>query len=154
MARKARPATKIAKLGKQYASKPKENEVEIAKIMVDRVVGKRTFEFYDKPTRGARFHIFKAKGEELTGRVISHAIVNIRRNSSYAIENEHGEVVEVFANKSLHKQLGECFGQVVRIVYIGQEQTNWGHAKKIYRVYKEDRQTKEQRMRKESQNGI
>ena len=121
-------------------SNPRDTEVEIGKAAVDRIVTKPTFEYFDSPQVGARFHIFKQKGEELAGKIISHSITNVRRNSSYAMELDDGTVVEVFANKTLHKQLTDCFMQRVRIVYVGQEHTNWGHAKKIYRVYKEKRE--------------
>lgn len=125
------------KQGKAYGSAAKKNEVEVGKAAVDRIVDKRTFEYFDRPTRGIRFHIFKYKGDELVGKLVSHAITNIRRNSSYAIEIEGGEIVEVFANRTMHKQLTDCFMQHIRIVYIGREQNNFGHAKKVYRVYKE-----------------
>lgn len=49
-----------------------------------------------------------------------------------------GEIVEVFANRTMHKQLSECFGGLIRIVYVGREQNNYGHAKKVYRVYKQE----------------
>jgi len=126
------------KFSKRYGSKAKKTETEVGKAAVDRIVDKRAFEYFDHPTRGIRFHIFKHKGEELIGRLVSHAITNVRRNSSYAIEIDSGEIVEVFANRTMHKQLAECFMQIVRIVYIGREHTNFGHAKKVYRVYKEN----------------
>jgi len=124
------------KHAKTHGSAARKTEVEVGKAAVDRIVDKRTFEYFDRPTRGIRFHIFKQKGEELVGRLVSHAITNIRRNSSYAIDTGD-EIVEVFANKTMHKQLAECFMQMIRIVYIGREQNNYGHAKKVYRVYKE-----------------
>ena len=135
--RESKKQREWTKFSKRYASAPKKTEVEVGKPTVDRIVNKRTFEYYDRPQRGSRFHIFKDKGEELAGRLVSHAITNVRRNSSYAIELESGEIVEVFANRTLHKQLTDCFMQIVRIVYVGREQNNFGHAKKIYRVYKE-----------------
>lgn len=125
------------KQGKAYASATKKDEVEVGKDAVDRIVNKRTFEYFDRPTRGCRFHIFKQKGDELVGQLVSRAISNVRRNSSYAIAIEGGEIVEVFANRTLHKQLEDCYWQRIRIVYIGREQNNFGHAKKVYRVYKE-----------------
>lgn len=118
-------------------SNPRKGESEVGKGTVDRIVKKPTFEYFDKPQVAARFYIFKHKGDELCGQVVSRGISNVRRNSSYAIKLDDGEVVEVFANKTLHKQLKDCFLQRVRIVYVGREHTSWGHAKKIYRVYKE-----------------
>ncbi len=139
MARESKRKTEWQKFSKRYGSAPHKGEVEVGKAAVDRIVDKRTFEYFDHPQRGIRFHIFKDKGEELTGRLVSHAISNVRRNSSYAIELASGEIVEVFANKTLHKQLTNCFRQIIRIVYVGREQNNWGHAKKVYRVYQVDR---------------
>lgn len=118
-------------------SNPREGWAEVAKSTVDRIVQKPTFEYFDKPTVGVEFFIFKDKGDSITGLIISRSIANVRRNSSYAIKLDSGKVVEVFANKTLHKQLKECLFQRVQIVYIGREQTSWGHAKKIYRVYKQ-----------------
>ncbi len=137
MARESKRKTEWQKFAAKYKSKVKKDEVEIGKASVDRIVGKPTFEYFDQPQVGVRFHIFKEKREQLAGKLVSHSISNVRRNSSYAIQLDDGTVVEVFANKTLHKQLTDCFMQRVRIVYIGQEHTNWGHAKKIYRVYKE-----------------
>ena len=139
MARETKRQREWTKFTARYASKPKKGEVEIGKGAVDRIVNKRTFEYFDHPQRGIRFHIFKEKGEELVGRLVSHAITNVRRNSSYAIKIEGGEIVEVFANKALHTQLKDCFYQRIRIVYLGREQNSWGHAKKVYRVYQVDR---------------
>jgi len=138
MARETKRQREWTKFTARYASKPKKGEVEIGKAAVDRIVNKRTFEYFDRPQRGVRFHIFREKGEELTGRLVSHAISNLRRNSSYAMDIGGGEIVEVFANRTMHKQLSECFGGLIRIVYVGREQNNYGHAKKVYRVYKQE----------------
>jgi len=116
-------------------SNPKAGEVEVGKAAVDRIVAKPTFEYFDQPQVGAEFYIFREKGESIEGILISRAISNVRRNSSYAIQLDSGKVVEVFANKTMHRQLKECLFQRIRIVYIGREHTHWGHAKKIYRVY-------------------
>ncbi len=139
MARESKRQREWQKFTAHYESKPKKGEVEISKAAVDRIVGKRTFEYFDRPQRGVRFHIFRNKGDEITGRLVSHAITNVRRNSSYALDIGGGEIVEVFANRTMHRQLEECFGRLIRIVYVGREQNNWGHAKKIYRVYQVDR---------------
>jgi len=135
MAKETKRKREWEKFTRKYGSSPRKGEKEVGKAAVDRIVEKRTFEYFDHPTRGIRFHIFKDKGEELKGRLVSHAISNLRRNSSYAIEIEGGEIVEVFANRTLHKQLTDCFMQMIRIVYVGREQNNFGHAKKVYRVY-------------------
>ena len=122
---------------KRAVSNPKAGEVEVGKEAVDRIIRKPTFEYFDKPQVGGEFFLFHEKGDQLVGVVIGRAISNVRRNSSYPIRLDDGRVVEVFANKTLHKQLKDCLHQRVRIVYIGREQLAWGHAKKIFRVYKQ-----------------
>lgn len=122
---------------KLSTSNPRKNEKEIGKATIDRIVAKPVFEYFDQPQVGVRFHLFRERGEELVGRLVGHSIQNIRRNSSWPIKLESGEVVEVFANKTLSKQLHQCsIFTKIRIVYIGREHGNFGHAKKIYRVYK------------------
>ena len=128
MAKRGRP--------KLRASNPKPGFVEVGKEMIDRIIAKPTFEYFDKPQVGVEYFIFKHKGDSIEGVVVSRAIANVRRNSSYALRLDGGKIVEVFANKTLHRQLKDCLFQRVQIVYIGREHTTWGHAKKIYRVYK------------------
>ena len=118
------------------ASNPKQGEVEVGKSMVDRIVRKPTFNYFDRPSVGVEYFIFKHDGDSIEGVVISRSIANVRRNSSYAIRLDDGRVVEIFANKTLHAQLKECLFQRVRIVRIGLDHTSWGHAKKVYRVYR------------------
>ena len=119
------------------ASNPRANEKEIGKDTIDRITKKPTFNFFDHPQVGARFYIFKQKGDQLEGRLVGHSIANVRRSSSWPFELDTGEVVEVFANKTLHNQLKRCdVFTKIRIVYIGIEQTTFGHPKKIFRVYK------------------
>ncbi len=123
----------------KYDSAPKKNEVELGKDRIDRTVRKRTFQYFDNPTVGVEFFIFKNIGDEITGQIIGHAIANIRRNSSYPIKLSSGRVVEIFANRQLHGIIRdfELVYSHVRIVYIGRNQNAWaGHAAKVYRVYK------------------
>ena len=130
--------TKTAQPG-TYDSRPKKNEVEAGKGLIDRIIRNRTFEPFDKPTIGVDFFIFKRKGDSLEGEICGHAIQNIRRSSSYPIKLEDGTVVEIFANKLLHRLItkNELVFSHVRIVYIGRQQTAYGgHWRKIYRVYK------------------
>lgn len=122
----------------KYRSTPKTGEKEVGGDRIDRTVKKPTFQYFDKPTVGTRFHIFRQIGDELEGIIIGHAISNVRRNSSYPLKLDSGEVVEFFANKQLHGIIRdfELIFSRVRIVYIGRNQTSWGHAAKVYRVYK------------------
>ena len=92
MAKRGRP--------KLRASNPKAGEVEVGKATVDRIVAKPTFEYFDKPQVGVEYFIFRSKGDELEGVLISRGIANVRRNSSYAIRLDSGKIVEVFANKT------------------------------------------------------
>lgn len=121
---------------KAYASNPKEGEKEIGKDTIDRITCKPIFEYYDKPQIGERYYIFRTKGEELVGQLVGYPIQNVRRNSSWPLKLQSGEIVEIFANETLHKQLRKCNQfDWLRIVYVGREFVGWGHAKKIFRVY-------------------
>ena len=117
---------------------------EISKAAVDKITGRRTFEPMNKPQVGCRYHIFKQKGESLEG-ILGFPIVNFQRSTSYPLELESGEIVEILGNKQLHKLIkkGELCGQMVRIMYIGREYLNgWaGHWHKIYRAFKISDQT-------------
>ena len=131
-------AAKQKKKQTKYDSSPRSGETEVGKDRIDRTVVKRTFQYYDKPTIGDEFFIFGCIGDEVSGQIIGHAITNVRRNSSYPLKLESGRVVEFFANKQLHGIIRdyELFLSHVRIVYIGRNHNSWGHATKIYRVYK------------------
>jgi len=122
----------------KYESKPKKDEVEVGKDQADRITAENTFEYYNKPTKGEEFIIFREIGQEISGQIIGHAITNIRRNSSYPLKLASGRVVEFFANKQLHGIIRdfELIRAHVRIVYIGRNHNSWGHATKVYRVYK------------------
>ncbi len=110
---------------------------EICKRLVDRLVSRRTFEPFDRPTVGCRFYRFRIRGETITGR-LGFPISNFQQGTSYALELNSGEIVEVVGNKLLHKQIreGELCGQRVQIVYMGRDFTHGGHHRKIYRVFK------------------
>jgi len=123
----------------KYDSAPKANEVEVGKDRIDRTINKRTFQYFDNPTVGVEFFIFRQIDDEISGQIIGHAITNIRRNSSYPLKLASGKVVEIFANKQLHGIIRdyELVWSHVRIVYIGKNHNSWGgHAAKVYRVYK------------------
>ena len=117
---------------------PKKGEKEVGKDRTDQITRKNTFEYFDKPSRGVEFIIFREINQELSGQIIGHAITNVRRNSSYPLRLESGRVVEFFANKQLHGIIRdfELIRSSVRIVYIGRNHNSWGHAAKVYRVYK------------------
>ncbi len=123
----------------KYDSSPKKGETEVGKDRIDRTVRKRTFEYYNNPTVGVEFFIFRQIRDEISGQIIGHAISNVRRNSSYPLKLESGKVIEFFANKQLHGIIRdfELIWSYVRIVYIGRNHQQWGgHASKVYRVYK------------------
>jgi hypothetical protein len=125
----------------KYESAPKQGEIEIGRERADHIIKQRTFEYFDKPTLGEEFFIFKQIGDETSGQIIGHAITNIRRNSSYPLKLNDGRVIEFFANKQLHGIIRdfELVRSHVRIVYIGRNYQSWGgHAAKVYRVYKID----------------
>lgn len=130
---------KKKKIQTKYDSAPKSNEAEVGKDRIDRTTRKNTFEYFNKPSVGVEYFIFRKIGDEITGHIIGHAITNVRRNSSYPFKLESGKVIEFFANKQLHGIIRdfELIFSKVRIVYIGRDHQQWGgHAAKVYRVYK------------------
>ncbi len=121
-------------------SKPKQSsdkETEICKKLVDRLTNRRTFEPFDKPVVGCRFHRFRIRGESVTGQ-LGFPIPNFRQGTSYPMQLDSGEIVEIIGNKLLHKQIreGKLYGRRVKIVYQGREFRTGGHCRKIYRVFK------------------
>lgn len=117
---------------------PKPGETEIGKDRADNITRENTFEYLEQPLKGQEYFIFREIGQEITGQIVGHAITNLRRNSSYPLKLESGKVIEFFANKQLHGIIRdfELIHAHVRIVYIGRNHNSWGHATKVYRVYK------------------
>jgi len=134
------------KSDKKYESKPQKGETEVGKKTVDKIVDDPAFQFFEQPTVGVRFHIFRKPHEQVIGTIIGDAIYNIRRNRSYPIrledncqgvcECQAGDTIEVFATKHLSKLLRQCVGYKVRIVYVGRRHVYRGYYEKIFRVYK------------------
>jgi hypothetical protein len=124
---------------KNIEKSKKTSETEIMGAAIDRIEQLRTFEPFDRPTIGCRFHRFRNRGETLEG-MLGFPIVNYRQGTSYPLQLDNGEIVEIVANKLLHKQInkGELCGQRVKIVYIGRDFTHAGRCRKIYRVFKID----------------
>lgn len=115
----------------------KSHRKEICKDQVDGIISRRTFEPYSKPTIGCRFMRLKNPGENIIGQ-LGFPIRNFRQGTSYPLQLDNGEVVEIVGNRLLHKQIreGELCGQRVEIVYQGSEYTHYGHWRKVYRVFK------------------
>jgi len=59
----------------------------------------------------------------------------VNRAKSYMIESPHGWE-EFFANQHLQRLIEKhkLEGRYIKITYIGDEYTGWGHARKVYRV--------------------
>ncbi|MBW8003337.1 MAG: hypothetical protein FVQ80_15210 [Planctomycetes bacterium] len=129
--------SKTAQTDKKHTKPTKPHKTEIRKSTVDEITNRRTFEPFDKPTVGCRFHRFRKRGESLTG-ILGFPISNFRQCSSYPLELDSGEVVEIVGNRFLHQQIrkGGLCGQRVEIVYQGREFMGGGHYRKIYRVFK------------------
>jgi hypothetical protein len=104
---------------------------------IDRITERRTFEPFDRPTVGCRFYRFRNRGESVEG-MLGWPVPNFRQGTSYPLKFDSGEIVEIVANKLLHKQInkGELCGQRIRIQYEGKEFVGFGLHRKIYRVYK------------------
>ena len=114
------------------------SQKEIGKDYVDRITKKRTFDpYYQKPQIGCRFWRPKRRGDYIIGHIFKQ-ITNFRQSSSYPIKKLDGEIVELPGNKQLHRLIkkGDCFGQLIKIAYVGREFIINGHYRKIYRLYK------------------
>jgi hypothetical protein len=122
---------------KSQKNSEKSGETEIMQTTIDRITARRTFEPFDRPTIGCRFHRFKKRGESIEG-MLGWPVPNFRQGTSYPLETDDGEIIEIVANKLLHKQInkGELCGQRVRIQYEGREFVGFGLHRKIYRVFK------------------
>lgn len=131
---------------KKYKSQPRKGEKEVGKKTADKVVDDPAFQYFEQPTVGCRFHIFRIPHEQIIGTIIGEGIYNVRRNRSYPIlletncqgicECQAGDVIEIFATKHLSAQLRRCVGFKVRIVYIGRRHVYRGYYEKVFRVYK------------------
>lgn len=117
----------------------KSGQTEIMRPMIDRITKRRTFEPFDRPTVGCRFHRFKQRGESIEG-MLGFPIVNFRQGTSYPLQLDDGKIIEVVANKLLHRQInkGRLCGQRVKIQYEGKEFIGFGLHRKVYRVFKVD----------------
>lgn len=135
-------AGKLKRAGREIFEKAKgrpQSKKEIGKNYVDRIEKSRKFEPLDKPQIGARYWLPKQRGESIRG-VISNPIQNIRRQSSYPIVLESGEIIEVFGNKQLHTLINksDVMHQLVEIEYRGRQFTYAGHYRRIFRLHKID----------------
>ncbi len=112
---------------------------EILKETVDKIVKRRNFEPYEQPVVGCRFHRFKVKGESITG-ILGFPVTNWRQSTSYPLQLDSGEIVEIVGNRLLHKLIreGDLYGQRIEIQYVGREFPAGGpyRFKKVYRVFK------------------
>lgn len=115
----------------------KTSEIEIGKAKIDKITKSRQFEPDHREPPRNKYFIFRWQGDEITG-FLGAPITNFRRNTSYPIEKENGEIVEIFGNKILHETIreNELIGSKVRIVYIGRQQIPHCRPRKIYRVFK------------------
>lgn len=100
---------------------------------VPHVLGPEPREF---PVR--QFFIFREIGDSIEG-VLGKGIVNFRRNQSYPITVENGEVWEIFANRWLHRIIhdNELFGAFIKVTYVGLRHIHgYSRSQKIYDVHK------------------
>ena len=121
-------------------SKTKEpRKEEILKTEIDEITAHRTFNPPKNSETGNRIVRLRAVGEKVIG-ILGWPITNFREATSYPMQLESGEVIEILGNRLLHKQIreGELSGQKVEIVFQGREYFHGGrgHYRKIYRVYK------------------
>ncbi len=125
---------------KKAKTRPEKSQrKEICKDLVDGIVGRRTFEPYDQPTIGCRFIRFNRRGESIIGH-LGFPIRNFRQGTSYPLQLDNDEVVEIVGNRLLHKQIrkGELCGQRIEIIYLGRDFSSGGPWRfhKVYRIFK------------------
>ena len=121
----------------QSAKSGEPKVTEICKEKIDKLTNRRTFEPWEKPSCGCRFFRFRKRGETIEGK-LGKGIPNFRQGTSYPLELDNGETVEIVGNRILHDLIrrGELVGQRVRITYVGAEAYRAGHYRKVYRVFK------------------
>ena len=109
---------------------------EIKSEKIDKITKSPTFLHRPITSEGKEFFYFRKIGDNIQGflgRRIDNTVIN--RACSFIIETDHGPE-EFFANKLLQQLLFELNGEYVKIEYIGDQQTQYGHRRKVYRVYK------------------
>lgn len=109
------------------------NQAEINELQKS---GAFSSSLFISPRTERPFFYFKHHGESLEGFLgPQHTNTNIRRSASRIIETETG-VEEFFVNQKLAKLFDKfnLEGKYIRITYIGQEFTGYGHARKCYKV--------------------
>jgi len=129
------PKTKTRPKTKKQSKKTPHNR-EICKSKIDEIVTRRTFEPYLRPSVGCRFLRFTTIGQIVTGR-LGYPVKNFRQGTSYPLELNNGEIVEIVGNRLPHEQIrkGELSGRRIKIVYQGREFIYGGHHRKIFRIY-------------------
>lgn len=123
------------------SKKKKSRKVEILKEEIDKITKTRTFNPPKTSQTGHRIVRLQTIGESIVG-FLGWPITNFRESTSYPLQLESGEVIEIIGNRILHKQIrkGELCGQKVEIVYQGRDYINGlpGHYRKVYRIWKYD----------------
>ena len=84
------------------------------------------------------FFFFRNYGDSVEGVLcLQHNNTNIRRCPSRIMETEDGPV-DFFVNRQLSALLKkhDLEGKYIRVTYVAQESTGWGHHRKVYQVEK------------------
>ncbi len=84
------------------------------------------------------FFYFRQHGDSLEGFLgLQHSNTNLRRCASRIMETDYG-IEEFFVNQKLAKVFKQfdLEGKYIKITYIGDELTGFGHARKCYQVEK------------------
>ena len=133
-------------------AKPGKNEKPIGDEDLKKVTSSDAFYTTPRTPDHRNFFYFHDYGDYLKGFLLSkRSNVHINRSSSYLIRVtdmrrdgkdeavQEGQVEEFFGNRHVQKAIdkNELIGSLVRIVYVGRQKTGWGHAAKIYRVFKD-----------------
>ena len=128
----------MAKKNVEKAATKRSGGVVINQAEIDSLRRSATFSsrLMISPRTERPFFYFRHHGDALEGFLgTSHNNTNIRRGISRIIETPDG-TEEFFCNQKLAKAIKDFAleGKYIRIIYIGQEFTGYGHARKCYQL--------------------
>ena len=115
--------------------------VVINQAQIDEIQKKPTFRsrLLISPRTGRPFFYFRYHGQEIEGFLgHSYDCSFFNRGRSFDIDTGGGVIEEFFASRYLQQifERHALEGKYIKITYIGDEYTGYGHARKVYQVEK------------------
>lgn len=130
---------KLEKAGESQPQKIKStiiNQSHLATVQKSRSYRSKLLQ---SPRTGKPFFYFRYHGQSLEGFLgTSHDCAFFSRGSSRIIETIDGSTEEFFTGSYLAKlfEANKLEGKHIKITYVGDQLTNFGHARKVYQVEK------------------